>query len=131
MQNLSIKNLDVINTTKGTVPSVPFVKIKQAILPDDYELSITFVSPAKIKSFSVQYKGDDTHKDILSFPLSKNVGEMILNLNEIKKSAKFFDRTYEEHLKFLVIHGTLHLAGMRHGSKMETEEKRLMREIAF
>lgn len=131
MQNFEAVNLDIANTTKGALPRVPFVKIKEAVLPKDYELSITFVTPSKIKSLSVLYKGDDTHKDILSFPLSKTSGEIILNPSEIKKTAKNFNRTYQEHLKFLVIHGMLHLVGMRHGSKMESEEKRLMKEIAF
>ena len=131
MQNFEASNLDIINLTKGALPRVPFVKIKESTLPKKYELSITFVTPAKIKTLSQLYKGDDTHRDILSFPLSDTSGEIILNPSEIKKSAKNFDHTYQEHLKFLVIHGMLHLAGMRHGSKMESEEKRLMREIAF
>jgi probable rRNA maturation factor len=131
MQNLSSKNLDVLNTTKGALPRVPFVELKKDILGDDYVLSVSFVTPKKIKELSVLYKGDDTHRDILSFPLSKDDGEIILNLNEIKKSAPKFDRTYEKHLKFLVIHGMLHLAGMKHGSKMESEEKRLMRKFGF
>ena len=131
MQNFESINLGITNMTKGALPRVPFANIKKAILSDEYELSITFVQPAKIKTLSVLYKGDDTHKDILSFPLSKTSGEIILNPSEIKKSAKSFGRNYQEHLKFLVIHGMLHLAGMRHGSKMESEEKRLMREIAF
>lgn len=130
MQNLEAKNLNVSMTTKGALPRVPFALLKHQILGDKYELSISFVSPTEIKKLSVAYKGDDTHKNILSFPLSKVTGEIILNLAEIKKEAPKFDRNFQNHLIFLVIHGMLHLAGYTHGSKMESQEKLYMSKFA-
>lgn len=120
------KNLDITEPTKGALPRVPFAVLKHEILGDKYELSISFVTPSEIKKLSVAYKGDDTHRNILSFPLSKNSGEIIINLNEIKKQAPDFGYTFEKHLKYIVIHGMLHLAGYVHGSKMESKEKHYM-----
>lgn len=119
-------NLDIKNITKGALPRVPFADLKHEILGDAYELSISIVSPAEIKKLSLMYKGDDTHRNILSFPLNESMGEIILNPTEIKKEAPKFGTTFEKHLKYIVIHGMLHLAGHTHGSKMEQAEKRLL-----
>lgn len=131
MQTLSKNNLEVINTTKGPLPRVPFVELKEKILGKKYSLSISFVGLKKIKELSTLYKGDATHTNILSFPIDKTTGEIVMNLPQIKKEAKDFDHTPEKHLYFLVIHGMLHLAGLVHGSKMEAEEKRLLKKFGF
>ena len=126
MQNRRDKNLDITNMTKGTLPRVPFALLKKEILGETYELSIVITNLAHMKKISYQYKGDASHTNVLSFPISKNSGEIFLCNSVIKNEAKNFDHTYEKHLKYIVIHGMLHLAGMTHGSKMESEEKRLM-----
>ncbi len=120
------KNLAITNTTKGALPSVPFAVLKSQILGDKYDLSISFVSDKEIRKLSLIYKGDDTHRNILSFPLEKTSGEIILNAKEIKKEAPKFGSTFEKHLIYLVIHGMLHLAGYTHGSKMESRERFFM-----
>jgi ssRNA-specific RNase YbeY (16S rRNA maturation enzyme) len=38
--------------------------------------------------------------------------------------------TYPKLLKFLFIHGCLHLKGFKHSSKMEKEEKRIMNKFS-
>lgn len=131
MQTTSFKNLDINTETKGKLPSLPFVDLKKEILGDEYELSISFVTPKKMATLSQTYKGDPTHMNILSFPLSENSGEIVMNMAQIKKEAPDFDRSAEKHLKYLVIHGMLHLAHFVHGSKMESEEKRLMKLFGF
>lgn len=127
MEVFETKNLEVKRMTKGKLPSLPFVRIKDEILGKGYELSITFVQKNFIEELSNQFKGDKSHKNILSFPLTKNSGEIILNLETIRKEAKNFDKKYMEYLGFLVIHGMLHLKGHVHSSKMEAEEKKFVK----
>lgn len=131
MKSLSAKNLEVISTTKGALPRVPFVELYKEIFNPSYQLSISFVSSVKMKTLSVAYKGDPSHMNVLSFPLSKNSGEIIICLSAAKREAPKFDRGCHQHVKFLVIHGMLHLAGHTHSSKMESEEKRLMKKVGF
>jgi probable rRNA maturation factor len=116
--------------TKGTLPRVPFALIKKEILKDEYELSISFVSVSQMEKISQEWKGDKTHKNILSFPFSETSGEIIMNLPTIKIEAKKFERNFENHVIFLVIHGMLHLAGYTHGSKMESKEKLYMSKFS-
>ena len=53
----------------------------------------------------------DKPTNILSFPLTKNTGEILLCPAVIKKEVKNFNKTFTELLGFLVIHGMLHLKG--------------------
>ena len=125
------ENLDVSNMTKGTLPRVPFADLYKKVLGSKYELSISFVSNAKMRELSQRYKGDPTHLNVLSFPLSKNSGEIVISLAAAKAECIAYGRGCHQHVGFLVIHGMLHLAGFAHGSKMESEEKRLMKSFGF
>jgi len=121
--------VEITNLTTGTLPRVPFGVLVAEILPADYELSLTFVTPAKMRTLSQQYKGDPTHMNVLSFPISKISGEIIVCPATAKTEAKDFDHTYEQHLAYLVIHGMLHLAGYAHGSRMDKAEKLLLKKF--
>jgi probable rRNA maturation factor len=133
MEVFETKNLEVKRMTKGKLPSLPFARMKDQILGKNYDLSITFVQKKVIEDLSNQFKGDKSHKNILSFPLTKTLpaqagsGEIILNLETIRTEAKNFNKTYIRYLGFLVIHGMLHLKGHVHSSKMEAEEKKFVK----
>lgn len=100
-----------------------FASIKDYVLGKKYSLNVIFVTPRKIQTLNNQYRKKDYATDILSFPLEKNSGEIYLCFSIIKKKSKEFDRTPLNYLDFLFIHGVLHLKGMQHGGKMESEEK--------
>lgn len=115
-------NFSITNTTKGKLPSLPFVSMKEAVLGKKYDLSVVFVSRQKMRKLNHEHHGKNKVTDILSFPLSKETGEIYLNLEETKKEAKKFERDFENFLQFLFIHGLVHLEGFEHGSRMEARE---------
>lgn len=119
-----------MNETKGKLPRLPFLELKNAILGKKYELSIVYLNPAKAKKLNAAHRGKDYATDILSFPLSKNSGEIVLCPPVIKKKAPDFDMTVEKYNKFIVIHGMLHLKGYAHGSRMERAEKLFLRRFS-
>lgn len=96
--------------------------MKNAILGKSYDLSVAFVSSDKIKKFNLIYRNRNEPTDILSFPLSKKEGEIYICKAEARKEAKKFDREYDNFLRFLLIHGLVHLKGYDHGSTMENME---------
>jgi len=128
MERLQTGNTSIVRTTKGKLPSLPFARAKEEILGKNYELSLAFVDLKTIKSISKEYKGDKTHTNVLSFPLEKNEGEIVMNLQTIRTNAKNFEMKYLEHLLFLFIHGCLHLKGFDHGPKMEKLEETLLKK---
>lgn len=103
--------------------------MKDAVLGKKYELSLVFVSAAEMNRLNRIYRNINKPTDILSFPLSKNEGEMYICLTETKKEAKNFDRTYENFLAFLFIHGCVHLKGFDHSSTMERIERRYRKKF--
>ena len=114
----------IINETKGKLPSLPFEKIKNKILGEKYELDLVFVSEKKIQALNKTYRKVDSPTDILSFPLSKDSGEIFICQKIAAKKAKDFEREFENFIAFLFIHGNVHLLGFDHGDKMETIEEK-------
>jgi len=108
-----------------------FEKIKQDVLGKKYSLSIAYVSEKKSRELNKKYRNIDKPTNVLSFALYKNVGELILCKSIIRKELKKFDRTFDQLLGFLVIHGMLHLKGMTHGAKMEKAEEKYLSRTKF
>ncbi|OGI95158.1 rRNA maturation RNase YbeY [Candidatus Nomurabacteria bacterium RIFCSPLOWO2_01_FULL_42_17] len=101
-----------------------FEKIKKDILGKSYELSIALVAEKKSREINKKYRKKDKATNVLSFAFSKNSGELVLCPAVIRHEAKNLDRPYRKWLGFLVIHGMLHLKGMKHSSTMERAEKK-------
>lgn len=112
--------------TKGKLPSLPFVSIKNKILGKKYDLSICFVSSNKQKEINKKYRGINKSTNVLSFPFSKNSGEITFDLAKVKKEAPLFLMSYPKFLKYLLIHGCLHLKGFEHSSTMEKQEEKYL-----
>lgn len=120
----SHRNLTITRETTGKLPSLPFLRIKETILGKHYDLSLVFVGRNKAISLHKQWKSKNDPVNILSFPLSKNEGEIFISLEKARHECKNFDRTYHNYLAFLFIHGCVHLKGFTHGNKMEAVEKK-------
>ncbi len=86
-------------------------KIKNEVLGETYDLSLAFVSDKQ------------SDHNVLSYPLSQDSGEILINKKQAKKSG----HTPLE----LLIHGLLHLKGLEHGSRMEREEEKLIKQFKF
>lgn len=112
------------NGTKAKLPRLAFSDMKDAVLGQDYILEVTIISKKRMQMLNKETRGIDHPTDILSFPLEKNQGEIYINLEETKKESKKFERTYENFLAFLFIHGLVHLKGYDHGSRMEEIEQK-------
>ena len=118
------EKFSIINKTKGKLISLPFVDMKEKVLGKDYDLSLVFIDEKEIHELNKTHRNVDSATDILSFPLDKNSGEIFICLSKTKEMAKEFDRSYENFLAFLFIHGLVHLLGFDHGDKMEKEEEK-------
>ncbi len=117
--------------TKGKVPSLPFVAIAEAILGKKYELSIVFATKKESQTLNNQYRGKNYPTNVLSFPLSKNAGEIVMHLPTAKKESANFDMSYADFVGYLFIHGLLHLKGFDHGSTMEQRERFWLKKFNF
>jgi len=123
-------NFGIHTTLKGTLPRVPFKKIKEFVLGDSYELSLVLMGDAMATRLNLEHKKRKGPTNILSFPLSEKEGEIFINVRRARRDAKKFGHTPTQHLSFLFIHGCLHLKGREHGESMEHEEERLLKKFS-
>jgi probable rRNA maturation factor len=126
MQNMS---LVITNTTKEKLPNHPFKKMAERVLGKKYDLSLTIIDRAEIKLLNFRHRSKNSPTDILSFPINKNTGEIFLCLSEAKKEAVKFNRTFDNFVAFLFIHGLMHLKGFDHSSTMESNEQKFRKEF--
>lgn len=115
-------NFTIINKTKGKLPSLPFLNMKDHILGEKYSLSLVIIGEKEICDLNKKYRDVDSPTDILSFPIEKNIGEIFICQTIAEKKAPEFGREYQNFLSFLFIHGLVHLLGYNHGKKMKDVE---------
>ena len=101
-----------------TERDVPFQKIKESVLGKKYELSVAIVGAAESRRITKATKGKDKASNVLSFPLSKTSGEIVL----CPAAAHEFTVGY------LFIHGLCHLKGYKHSATMDSIERRYLRK---
>jgi len=122
-----------------------FCHILQSVLihldKGDSELLIRFVDPAEIQQLNKIYRHQDKTTNVLSFPsdLPIEIDEEILGdvviCNEIvAKEAKMQQKTFNNHLIHMAIHGVLHLLGFDHiegseAEKMESLEVKILEKL--
>jgi len=102
-----------------------------------FELSVLLTNDSEIQSLNKDYRQKDTPTNILSFesgyPLegTKNdanapehipLGDLVLSYDTLKKEAQAQNKTFQDHLTHLLIHGLLHLFGFDHENDQEAEK---------
>ncbi len=115
------------NTTRSSY-RIPFEAIKDEVLGSKYQLSLALIGEKRARAINKQSRQKEYAPNVLSFPLTKNSGEIYIAPAVAKKEAKSFDHSEREHLVFLYIHGLLHLQGYDHGAKMESLEQKFLKK---
>jgi ssRNA-specific RNase YbeY (16S rRNA maturation enzyme) len=98
-----------------------FNELKDIVLGPDYDLSVAFLLPGEMRKVTIQTKKKDKISNVLSFPLSKTSGEILI----CRKAAAPYTVPY------LFIHGLLHLKGLKHSARMESAERKLLNRFSL
>ncbi len=105
------------------------------------ELLIRIVDEQEIQDLNKKYRNKDKPTNVLSFPsdLPKEIDEAILGdvvicTSVVVSEAKAQNKTFDDHLIHMAIHGTLHLMGYDHieqsgANEMETLEIKILEKI--
>lgn len=109
-------NFNIQNLTRRAIPGVPFGELKNKVLGEAYDLSLTFVGDHRMRRWNAHYRQKDKTTNILSFPLSSTEGEIFINLRLVHDRSTML---------MLFIHGLYHLKGHEHGTIMERHEEKL------
>ncbi|MEY8445124.1 rRNA maturation RNase YbeY [Enterococcus ratti] len=111
-------------------------------LPDDTEMSVTFMDNIAIQEINRIYRGKDTPTDVISFaleeegegevpvvfeegdnPLPRVLGDIMISTERAAEQAHEYGHSYDRELGFLAVHGFLHINGYDH---MTPEDEKVM-----
>ncbi|MFD1624635.1 rRNA maturation RNase YbeY [Azospirillum griseum] len=104
--------------------------------PDDgpAELSLVLADNALVQQLNRDYRGKDKPTNVLSFALTEAeepdpeegapvlLGDVILAYETVQREAAEQNKSPDDHLSHLVMHGVLHLLGYDHETDDEAEE---------
>jgi rRNA maturation RNase YbeY len=124
----------------------------RAILADvgepSAELGILFVGDQRMRSLNRQYRGKDRTTDVLAFAMREAhtphasrvtpdmLGDVVIAVPTAVRQAKQGQRSLDEELRVLLIHGILHLCGYDHersekeARRMHRRERMILRSLA-
>ena len=116
-----------LQSSVAYAPLHDFSVIADKIMGKRYEVTTTFIGPKRAKQLNEAYRQKDYVPNVLSFPLTENIGEIYICPQVAKKEAKNFNLTPDGYITYLFIHGLLHLKGLDHGDTMDTQEKKYLK----
>jgi rRNA maturation RNase YbeY len=130
---------EIRKVIRSTLPSIPFKRTAREILGPRYELSLVICGDALARRINRTYRlpalklrqtGNRVYvANVLSFPYSKNEGEVFLNIHAARREAKRYGVSLHARLTLLFIHACFHLKGLRHGRQMESLERTMMKKF--
>ena len=98
-------------------------------VPDpDSEVSLLFTDDAQVRELNRDYRQQDKPTNVLSFaaqegggPATLMLGDIVLARQTIEREAGEQDKSRDDHLTHLILHGFLHLLGYDHETDEEAE----------
>ncbi len=94
------------------------------------ELSLVFTDDASIREINAEWRSRDKATNVLSFPAfplepggkpGPMLGDIIIARETVEREAVEFEKSFDDHLTHLMVHGFLHLFGYDHMNNSEAE----------
>lgn len=113
--------------------------------PENAELSLVLAGDKTLQSLNNEWRQKDKPTNVLSFPGNDiavgevagiMLGDIVISLETTAREATLENKSFEDHLSHLVVHGFLHLFGYDHetddeASQMESLETRILNELGI
>ena len=111
----------------------------------DSELSLVFTNDADIREINAKWRHIDKPTNVLSFPAfalqpgqepGEILGDIVIARETVEREAAEEDKSFDDHLSHLVVHGLLHLMGYDHqndeeAEQMETLERKILASLGI
>ncbi|OHA63020.1 MAG: rRNA maturation RNase YbeY [Candidatus Wildermuthbacteria bacterium RIFCSPHIGHO2_12_FULL_45_9] len=130
-------SVEINNETRRQIEEEELMAIVKHVLRSEKisraELSIALVGTQKSRELNKRYRQKDKAANVLSFPIADDVsgvvrGEIILCPAQIQRDAKVHGMIFEETLRWMLIHGILHVAGYDHETETDAEHMEKLEE---
>ena len=95
------------------------------------EVSLVFTSDDDIREINAEWRKQDKPTNVLSFPAwpivpgdvpGPMLGDIVIARETVAREAEALEKTFDDHLAHLLVHGFLHLFGYDHMTTEEAEE---------
>ncbi len=80
------------------------------------QVGYLFVSDEKILHVNCQYLGHDYYTDIITFDYTQGDtlnGDIFISVDTVRSNAEKYHRPYDEEIHRVIVHGILHLCGLK------------------
>ena len=82
-------------------------------------VTIVLTDSRRIRRLNARFGGEDAVTDVLAFPAGPGVeegylGDVVISVPRVRRQARQRSVPFSHELRLLIIHGTLHLAGLDH-----------------
>ena len=97
----------------------------------DSELSLVFTDDANICTINAKWRHIDKATNVLSFPAfsiqpgqrpGPILGDIVIARETVQREAQEENKSFDDHLSHLIVHGLLHLTGYDHQNDEEAEQ---------
>ena len=138
LEAMAIRVLGAAETYMAAKEGQPFPK-------QPTEVSLVFGDDDMIREINAEWRNKDKPTNVLSFPAfpvtpgkmpGPMLGDIIIARETVEREAVELDKSFEDHLTHLMVHGFLHLFGYDHieiddAEKMESLETRILAELGL
>ena len=86
------------------------------------DINYIFVDDETMLDINRRFIGHDYYTDHIGFDYSKDdslSGDIYISLDTVRSNAKLFSVTFDQELRRIIIHGLLHLCGLRDKTDQE------------
>ena len=128
--NETNEQVDIKDIESLLEKSIKFLNIENAMF------NIIIIDDERIHSINKEYRGIDRPTDVISFALEDSdkvegmeirvLGDIYVSIETARRQAYEYFNTEKEELRFLIIHGLLHLLGYDH---MKPEDEKEMMSL--
>lgn len=94
-------------------------------------INYIFCSDEYLLDLNKRFLDHDTYTDVITFDYRKGKvisGDIFISIDRIKENADSFQKTFDDELNRVMVHGVLHLCGYKDKSKEEATEMRKMED---
>ncbi|WP_416897040.1 MAG: rRNA maturation RNase YbeY [Minwuia sp.] len=97
----------------------------------DAEASLALMDDASVRRLNREFRGKDSATDVLSFPADDSpvpgdddnmLGDIALAFETVSRDSALENKSFEDHVAHLLVHGILHLMGYDHEHTEDAEE---------
>ena len=92
-----------------------------------WDVTVALVDDARLQALHRDFMGVDEPTDIMTFPAGNGApggGDLVISADHARTQSTAWGFTPEEEVRFLVVHGLLHLLGWR--DEREEERERML-----